>query len=73
MPLLMVTPLAPEVSFPQTSAPVELVVNFPPPVRPEQSIVLMVIPPDDIDSPPLKVEVAPDSKVMFPPVIVSPP
>ena len=73
MPLLMVTPLAPEVSLPQTSAPVELVVNFPPPVRPEQSIVLMVIPPDDIDSPPLKVEVAPDSKVMFPPVIVSPP
>ena len=69
----MVTPLAPEVSLPQTSAPVELVVSFPPPVRPEQSIVLMVIPPDDIDSPPLKVEVAPDSKVMFPPVIVSPP
>ena len=60
-------------SLPQINAPVELVVIFPPPVRPEQSIVLIVIPPDDIDSPPLKVEVAPDSNVMFPPVTVSPP
>ena len=69
----MVTPAAPLVSLPQINAPVESVVIFPLPVNPVQLRVPIVIPPAETESPPLKVDVAPLERWIFPPTTLSPP
>lgn len=67
------TPAAPDVSLPQINAPVESVVILPEPINPAQFNVPMVMPPEETDSPPLKVEVDCEVNWIPPPVTVNPP